>query len=92
MCNHIPLHVCVCLYHENVRLLLVALKEHTSLQVEFHDFISQVTCDAQAQARLTGQCMNCEKHIDTFKPSNGSDALRYFQWQSIEKEKRRLKS
>ena len=30
--DHIPLHVCVCSYHENVRLLLVALKEHTSLQ------------------------------------------------------------
>ena len=43
--DHIPHHVCVCSYHENVRLLLVALREHTSLAVEFHDFISQGTCD-----------------------------------------------
>ena len=83
--DHIPHHVCVCSYHENVLPLLVALKEHISHQVEFHDFISQVMCDAQAQACLTGQCKNCEKHIDTFKPSNGSDALYYFQLQSIDK-------
>lgn len=29
--DHLPHHVCVCSYHENVRLLLLALKDHTSL-------------------------------------------------------------
>ena len=31
--DHIPHHVCVCSYHDNVRLLLIALREHTSLAV-----------------------------------------------------------
>ena len=83
--DHIPHHVCVCSYHENVRLLLAALKEHTSLQTEFQDFICQMTCDAQAEACLTGQCKSCEKNINSFKPINGGNALRYFQWQSINK-------
>ena len=80
--DHIPHHVCVCSYHENVRLLLVALKEHTSLPVEFHEFISRVTCDSDAQACLKSQCEACKDRIDNFTPSNGSDALRYLQWQN----------
>lgn len=43
--DHIPHNVCVCSYHENVRLLLVALKEHTQLSVDFRPFIDQVTCN-----------------------------------------------
>ena len=42
--EHIPHRVCV--YHENVRLLLLALKDNTSLATEFHTFIDQVTCDS----------------------------------------------
>ena len=33
--DHLPHQVCLCSYHENVRLLLVALGEHTSLSTEF---------------------------------------------------------
>ena len=81
--DNIPHHVCVCSYHENVRLLLVALREHTSLAVEFHDFISQVTCDPRAQACLTSKCKTCEDRINNFAPDNSSaDTLRYLQWQN----------
>ena len=43
-------NVCVCSYHENVCLLLVALKEHTQLSVDFRQFIDQITCDSPAKA------------------------------------------
>lgn len=80
--DHIPHHVCVCSYHDNVRLLLVALREHTSLAVEFHDIIAQVTCDPQAKDCLSSQCKNCQDRIDRFAPSNGSATARYLQWQN----------
>ena len=41
--DNVPHNVCVCSYHENVRLLLVALKEHTQLSVDFRPFIYQIT-------------------------------------------------
>ena len=47
--DQIPHQVCVCSYHENVKLLLVALKEHTSLNSDFSAFIEQVTCDASSK-------------------------------------------
>jgi hypothetical protein len=37
--EQIPHQVCVCSYHKNVRLLLVALKEHTTLNTDFATFI-----------------------------------------------------
>ena len=36
--DQLPHQVCVCSYHENVRLLLVALKEHTTLNTDFTVF------------------------------------------------------
>ncbi len=37
--DQIPHQVCVCSYHENLRLLLATLKEHTSLSPEFSGLI-----------------------------------------------------
>lgn len=54
--DHIPHHVYLCSYHENVCLLLVALREHTSLPVEFHISRSQMNCDTNAEiCELQGQ-------------------------------------
>ena len=41
--EHIPHQVCVCHYHENIRLLLTG---YTQLSVDFHSFIDQVTCNS----------------------------------------------
>lgn len=83
--DHIPHHVCVCSYHENVRLLLVALKEHTALSIDFKSFVSQVTCDPSLKDCMSSKCTKCKDLIDTFTPSNSDDTLKYQQWQSDEK-------
>ena len=41
-----PHQVCVCSCHENIRLLLTALKRHTQLSLDFHSFVDQVTCNS----------------------------------------------
>ena len=79
--DHIPHNVCVCSYHENVRLLLVALKEHTALSIEFRRFINQVTCDSEQKNCMSRECEKCKGFFDTFAPKNPSDALKYYQWQ-----------
>ena len=43
--DQLPHQVCLCSYHEIVRLLLVGLGEHTSLSAGFSSYIEQVTCD-----------------------------------------------
>ena len=80
--DHIPHNVCVCSYHENVRLLLVALKQHTQLSTDFRSFVSQVTCDPSLKDCMSSKCTNCKDLIDTFTPSNPDDTVKYQQWQT----------
>ena len=75
--DHLPHQVCLCSYHENVRLLLVALKEHSPLSTEFSSFIEQVTCDATSKKCMTRECCTCEDLIDEFAPQSSSMTLQY---------------
>ena len=83
--DHIPHNVCVCSYHENVCLLLVALKEHTALSVDFHRFIHQVTCDPERKECMSSKSTECKSYVDTFTPTNPDDTVKYQQWQNNDK-------
>ena len=66
--DHLPHQVCLCNYHETVRLLLVALGEHTSLSTEFSSFVKQVTCDPSSKKCMTRECSACLDLINEFVP------------------------
>ena len=75
--DQIPHQVCVCSYHENVRLLLVALKDHTTLNTDFSAFIEQVTCDPSTKVCMSGKCSKCANAIYKYDPANRSHPVRY---------------
>ena len=79
--DNIPHNVCVCSYHENVRLLLVALKDHTALATEFRRFIDQITCNSDNKMCMSCECDECKSLFDAFVPQSPSDTLKYQQWQ-----------
>lgn len=83
--DQLPHQVCVCSYYENVRLLLVALKEHTTLNTDFTAFIEQVVCDPSAKVCMTGKCSKCSSAINKYVPVNNSHPIHYQQWQSVDK-------
>ena len=83
--DHLPHQVCLCPYHENIRLLLVALRDHTSLTASFAEFVGQVTCDGETKQCLVGECDSCKDSIDSFVPSDTSAPIRYHQWQNVER-------
>ena len=82
--DQLPHQVCLCSYHENVRLLLVGLGEHTSLSTEFSSFIEQVTCDPTSKKCMTRECSTCHDMIDGFAPQAHSESLPYYQWKSTD--------
>ena len=82
--DQIPHQVCVCSYHENVRLLLVTLKDHTALSTDFSGFINQVACDLTSKECMSGKCSKCKDEIDKFAPDNSSLIAHYQQWQSVD--------
>ncbi len=84
--DHILHNVCVCFYHEDVRILLVALKKkHTMLSTEFKSFINQVNCDSSSKDCMSFKCSKCKDLIDTFTPSNPAEIMKYQQWQTDDK-------
>ncbi len=83
--DHIPHQVCVCPYHENVRLLLTALKGYTQLSVDFHSFIDKVTCNSSEKKCMKSECVTCKDNIDQYAPINPEVTVRYYQWQSNDK-------
>ena len=80
--DQIPHQVCVCIYHENVRLLLVALKDHTELKAVFSEFVEQLTCDTTSKACMSGKCSDCANSISKYAPTDNSKAIHYQQWQN----------
>ena len=51
---------CLCSYHENVRLLLVALNKHDkTIPTEFHDFIAKLICNQESEECMFGICCDC---------------------------------
>jgi len=82
--DQIPHQVCVCSYHENVRLLLIVLKEHTTLNTDFAAFTEQVTCDPSAKVCMSGKCSKCANAINKYIPVKNSNPVHYQQWQSID--------
>ena len=77
--DQIPHQVCVCSYHENVRLLLVALKDYTALSTDFSGFINQVACDSTSKECMSGKCSECKDAINQFAPGNTSSIVHYQQ-------------
>lgn len=80
--EQLPHQVCLCTYHENVRLLLEALKPHTGLHTEFAGFIEQVTCDGTSKQCLLRECQSCVGKFSQFSPQQQSVIVEYRQWQA----------
>ena len=77
--DHLPHQVCLCSYHENIRLLLVALSERSSLSTEFSSFVEQVTCDATSKKCMIRECSICMDRIKEFAPQSNSATTQYYQ-------------
>ena len=64
--DKIPHNVCVCIYHENVRLLLSVLQINSQLSASFSDFLAQITCDQTNKKCMDRECVLCKHKLDMF--------------------------
>ena len=80
-------NICVCIYHENMRLLLELLSKYTKLSESFQNFVDQFTCDPSFYDSNYRKCDNYIDLLDTFKPvvKQCEIVVRYFQWKSSPK-------
>ncbi len=78
-----PHNVCVCVTHENVRMLLEVLKDHTDLPGCLTKFTDQLVCDSSSKKCMTLQCDLCKHKLSTCKPQGDACevTVKYCQWQ-----------
>ena len=68
--DHLPHQVCLCPYNENIRLLLVALRDHIPLTASF---AGQVTCNGETKQCLVGECDSSFVQVTQVFPFNTSN-------------------
>ena len=91
--DQIPPNVCVCIYHENVCLLLGELQRHTDLSSGFAEFVKQITCDESSVECIYRNCEICKNQLDNFAPFESNELLiKYHQWQTVDKKLKKFVS
>lgn len=56
----VPHTMCLCKYHENERLLLIALQKVLSqIPISFREFCSVITCNQDDERCMLSECDNC---------------------------------
>lgn len=55
--------VCVCFYHQNIKLLLYAIDP----KLNYRDVLSEIVCDVNDCECMTGECLTCKKDEDEMK-------------------------
>lgn len=83
-----PHNVCICKYHENVRLLLDCIAKTVSgdIPTHFRDFIDTVVCDQDHEECMFRKCLQCcSKFEDTYCfPEKADVEVEWIQWASVE--------
>lgn len=86
--SDMPINVCLCSYHENIRLICDCLnKEISNFPNYSGDFVDNLVCDSGSEECMLGRCSNCPKWLDTIrKESEGflDDPLLWYQWERVE--------
>ncbi|CAF2040481.1 unnamed protein product [Rotaria magnacalcarata] len=80
--------VCVCIYYENVNLLLNILCKHIneSQCSNLHSFTSVLVWDESNYDLMSSNCFMCSNYFDLYVKSNVTDKnvqIRWYQWKHI---------
>ena len=60
-----PHNMCLCKYHENMRLLLESLRSYIhGLPTGFHDFLETIVCNQDAEECMIGRCELCHNKFE----------------------------
>lgn len=68
--SKIPHNVCVCKYHENIRLIFCALNAYVQVPTVFREFLAEVTCSQDEKLCMTHTCLKCATKIEKYNPKN----------------------
>ena len=84
-----PQNVCVCIYHENIRLLLLSLHEKApELPLTTSELIGLCSCSAESSDCMMGDCAECndlsrfDDNICSKLDQKLTEELKWYAWQT----------
>lgn len=77
----LPHRGCLCITHENVHLLLIALvKEIDGSSNHLDDYTRQVVCDESDEACMMSYCDDCKDSFNNVIAQNIKDGMKTVEW------------
>jgi len=83
--SNMPRHVCLCQYHDNMKMLCDSLsKEMSSFPTYSRSFPDNLVCDSSNEECMMGKCHKCPKWIDDIKRDASLDEdIQWSQWERV---------
>ncbi|CAF5166744.1 unnamed protein product [Rotaria magnacalcarata] len=83
--SYMPHHSCLCIYHENLNLLIKLLSKHISCDSlnSLKEFTSMLVCDEQEEKCMFSCCHLCSHNFDNNimkNVINPTKRIQWFQW------------
>lgn len=81
----IPRNVCLCQYHDNIKLLCEAIhKAVPEFPLYSGDFVNNLVCNSENELCMTGKCFKCPDWIEDFKSVAPLDEpIEWNQWERV---------
>lgn len=83
--SSMPREVCLCMYHDNVKILCDSLsKEMSSFPPYSGSFVDHLVCDSSTEECMMGKCANCPNWLaDVKKDAPLDDLIKWSQWERV---------
>jgi hypothetical protein len=81
--DDLPQCVCLCQYHENIRLLLTVLSQFSRVHKDTSEFIKQVVCNRDSRKCMMSQCATCKNSLTDLEPMEPLKEVSYFAWENL---------
>lgn len=82
----IPRNVCLCQYHENIKLICDCLKKEIPEFPNYSgDFVENFVCSSDSEACMFGRCAKCPDWLKTFTEEVDLEGpATWYEWKRVE--------
>ena len=79
-----PREVCLCQYHDNIKMLCVTLSKEISSSYS-RSFVDNLVCDSNKEECIAGKCQKCPNWFETMKGTslNLEEMAEWSQWKRV---------
>lgn len=83
--DNMPHNLCVCIYHENINLILQGLRTMPTIPLNHRDLLNFLVCDTESEDCMFGRCDQCKNKVSEdflceLIPEHLDENIELYQW------------